>query len=214
MKRFLFVIFFFAFQPLLFGLSFGPFISISQGGTNSAPQVAVAANGNAFAVWSNFPNLIQTAFFNAAINPPTGAWSAPVNLATGIVPQIGIDQNGNAFVAWVSTVSTTANQILVTRFNATSMAFAPFVQLSTSGTNFNPQIAVNGVGVAVVIWQNIPAGVLSASFVPMTGTWTSPIQLSTTTPPANFALDNFNRGIAIFSTQPQGVVQATRIFAP
>jgi hypothetical protein len=220
MKRFLIAWMLVGAPSLLFGLSTGPFIQISlTGGNGATPLLAVAANGNAFAAWLNFPNNIQTAFFNASINSPTGAWTSLGTLAVGNVPQIGVDQNGNAFIVWVSTsAGTGGTQILVSRFTVATMTFATPVQLSTSGTiNFAPQLSVNAIGVAVVIWQqNAPFQVVGASFTPMTGIWSAPVTVFSNTYPATFALDSFNRGIALFNSQSPTptAIQAARIFAP
>lgn len=211
MKRLLIVVLLLLSAPLHCAVNYGPFIQISPTGGNGVPPLlAVAANGNAFAAWINFPNTIQAAFFNAT----TGVWTS-FNVAIGSAPQIGIDQLGNAFLVWVSTANGPATQILATRFNAATMTFSAITQLSTVGTyNSTPQIAVSGNGVALAIWfQNAPQAIVSRNFNPATGLW-SPSLSNVPVLPASFALDNFNHGFLIidsFSGPIQGAIQVSRI---
>ena len=203
----------FSLPSLLFGLTTGPFITISNTGGNSTPQIAVSSGGNASAIWLNFPNTIQFAYFNAA----TGLWTPPLNLAVGSNAQIGIDGVGNTIVVWVS-----QNQIFASRFNVPTLTFSPPVQLSSlGGSNNSPKLAVNDVGTAVVVWLQNNFTVLSASLNPATLLWTTiPISfapttiLGSSTYPAAFGLDNSNKGLAIFQTVPQNIIQVTRILAP
>lgn len=217
MYRFLFIVLSMLQSALIFGLpTSGPFIQLSPTTGNGVPELAVAINGNAFAAWVDFPNTIQTSFFNASINPPIGQWFFLGNLSLGgTAPQIDIDQNGNAYVIWVTTPPSGSN-IFVSRFSVATMSFSIPMQLSTPGTiNFAPQISVNDLGFALAIWmQNAPFQILSSSFTPPPGAgWSVPTPILNNTYPSRFQIDNVNHGIAIFQTF-QGVIQAARLFIP
>ena len=105
---------------------------------------------------------------------------------------------------------------MATRFNLSTIAYSAFVQLSTSGTiNIAPQISMNSLGTAVVVWiQNTPFQVLAATFNPTTLTWSAPVPFFSNIYPASFTIDNFGTGLAIFDTMPGGVIQSATILTP
>jgi hypothetical protein len=219
MQRFLLILILTA-PSSIFALTFGPFTSISPtGGNGNPPLIAVAGNGNAIAVWVNFPNTIQAAFFNGTTFLPAFV------VDTGSAPQIGIDQGGNAFIIYVTLLAPT--QILVKRFTSSNLTLAAAVQLSTPGTsNSSPQIAVSQNGNALAVWlQNAPAAVLSKAFSPSVTPgppffqWSaSPTQIPFL--PAGLGLDATAMGFAIINNlsgippgTPQGTIQVSRIAA-
>jgi hypothetical protein len=213
MKHFL-ILSFALFAPLqssLFALSSGGFTTLSLTGGNSAPQVAVALNGAAFAAWVNFASGgIQTAFFNGS------GWTLLGTLAFGTVPRVGIDQNGNAIIVWVSSGSATAapNQILAARFAASSMTFSTPVILSGGGTvNSFPLLAVSSSGVALAIWsQNTPfVPVVAASF--NGSNWSVPVPNFLPTLPSSFGLNSVGHGVAVWQDFT-GTIQSATISAP
>jgi hypothetical protein len=198
-----------------FGLTFGPFTQISPTGGNGVPPLlAVSSNGNAFAAWIDYPNILQIAYFN---NAPGGGWIAATLAIGASAPQIGIDGSGNAFVVWVSQSQGINNtQIIVSRFTVASPTVPVLTaQLSATGTlNSSPVLAVSSSGIAVVAWlQSQPFAFLSKSFNPVANAWGA---LATVLPvlPASMSLDNFGNGFAIINSQPQGIIQVSRINAP
>ena len=209
------------FQSMLFGLSTGPFVTISTPGNNSSPQVAVAESGNAVAIWRDISNQIFAAYFNES----TGIWSAPIVVSIGTVPRVGIDEVGNAIAVWVTT-SDIVNQINASRFNPTTMTWsAPVLISTTGGINAFPQISMNSAGVALIVWtqsspsrvptQSNPSQVLASSFDPTSSTFSSPPTIFLrNTNPASFEIDDINTGIAVWQSFPSGAIQAARLFVP
>lgn len=182
------------------------FATISlAGGTNSAPQLGVAGNGNAIAVWQTFPNFIQTAWFNHT----TQIWTFFGTLAQGNAPVIAVDGLGNAFILFVNL----SNQIIAARFDAVNQSYS-FTQLSSSGTiNTSPRIAVNTSGShGVAIWiQNTPFQILSSAFDTATLSWSVPTIFAGNVFPATFGIDNFNTGVALINAFPSAQIQAANM---
>ena len=201
MKRVLLALVLTAFSPL-YGASvcfngMPTFLqNLTFGGPNANPQVAVSANGQAMAVWTNFPNQIeiQASFFNGTswiplnhgnvnlgtaltnlgfISPivRTGPNNSTGTIAFGSAPKVGIDQNGNATIVWVSPNS----QIMAARYSGQNLSSV--FQLTATGTsNISPTLAVNQQGSAVVVWiQAASYQVLARSFNSAPGgTWGLP----------------------------------------
>lgn len=192
---------------LLWGVSTSAPVSISSVGGNSSPQIALADNGNAVALWTAFPNQIFVSNFTAT----TGLWSGPVTLTLGNAPQLAIDGTGNAIVVWVTSTS----QINASRFDVATQTWSAAVLVSsTGGVNTFPQIAMNGNGVALVVWLQSTNQVLASSFNPNTFAFSTPTTFLSNTNPAGFQLDNNNTGIAIWQSFPTGLIQTSRIFVP
>ena len=204
MKRVLLALVLTAFSPL-YGLTF-PFSltptppppsifvqDLTLAGPNANPQVAVAANGQAIAVWTNFPNQIeiQAAFYNNGIGVPNGqpSWVYLNNanmgtnipgfasvvrttgtnagtIALGSSPKVGIDQYGNATIVWVSPNS----QIIAARYNGSSLSSV--TQLTATGTsNISPTLAINQHGTVVVVWIQATSYRVLASSAYINGPW-------------------------------------------
>jgi hypothetical protein len=135
-------------------------LQLSAAGQNAeTPQLAVDAAGDAVAVWSrsNGPNHIV----QSATRPAGGGWGAPLDLsapgADAKGPQVAVDGAGHFVAVWSSSTgpSTAAVQ------SATGLpggAWGGPDNLSTSGRNDQPQIAVDPRGDAVAVWRHYEAG--------------------------------------------------------
>lgn len=198
----------------LFGVATTDPVTISIPGiTNSPPQVAVANNGNAVAIWTNSSsNEIFASFFNAQILPFATAWTTPVVIAVGSAPRVAIDQSGNALIVFVTV---TTNQINAVRFDVGAMTFsAPVLVSSTGGVNLAPEISMNDAGVALIVWIQTPYQVLASSFNPTTMAFSTPVIFLNNINPAEFELDNFNAGVAVYQEAPTLEIKAARISVP
>jgi hypothetical protein len=116
-------------------------------------SISLSANNNAAAVWS-VGGGVQIALRSSA-----GAWQAPVSfVSTGDASRLvaKLDAQGNGVAAWARLTSTGSVVEAVTW--TASGAFGQVAQLSPSSQGaFLPDLAVNEVGSAVVVWQVAPS---------------------------------------------------------
>ncbi len=165
--------------------------NLTLAGPNGNIQLAVSANGQAVAVWTNWPNQgaeLQAAFFNGIswiyLNNNTGATisfnvsnffprfvNGSGTFAIGSAPRVGIDNDGNATIVWVAPNS----QIVAARYNKNLLSSV--TQLTASGTsNISPTLAVNPEGLAVVVWIRAASYQVQArSFNPTLGVWSDQV---------------------------------------
>jgi hypothetical protein len=139
------------------GLSWSTPENLSESGQNAeVPRIAVDGSGNAVAVWRRSDgndDIVQSSRLVAG----GASWSTPVNVSpAGIqsaTPRIAIDGSGNAVAVWrLADVGGTIIQS--SRLAAGGSGWSTPEQLSVSGfSSDNPQVAANGSGNAVAVWQ-------------------------------------------------------------
>jgi hypothetical protein len=170
-------------------------------------QLEASTSGNAVAIWteSSFSTQVQAAYFNGT------RWLAPVTIATGTFPQVGVPTSGAAIAVWLNYLNTSSTQIFASRFNPTNNTWSQQVQISSSGINSAPQIAVNSQGNALAVWiQNYPPSVQGATFNASTGAWSGPFTIisgSVTSP--QVTVDNSNNGIVMWFGPTFGIEAVT-----
>lgn len=179
-------------------------ISTNANGGNSLPQIAINnPTGSALVIWQKtFVRQIEAAFLNGV----TKVFSSPIIFGTtGSLPQVGIDQNGNGVAVFVNT----ANQISVAFFVAASQSWSTSFQLTQTGTNTSPRIAVNSVGQVAIIWQTFPSTVQMTSGTTAFSTspiFTTPIVLSQTGGNPQVSLSNTGSGVAVWQNFSSGQI--------
>lgn len=118
------------------------------------PQVAMDSAGNALVVWYQRIGLAVDARSNYYI-AGTGWESATViedSVNAAIIPQIAIDSNGNGMAVWVQEDG--VDNIWVNRYLAgTGWAAAEQIETDDSGHAATPQIAIDGDGNALAVWD-------------------------------------------------------------
>jgi hypothetical protein len=145
------------------------------------PQVAIAARGNAVAVWRRHDganNRIQ-----AAVRPAGRAFRAPKTLsaagrnASGA--RVAMDAAGNAIVAWERLDG--ANRRIQAAFRPAGGTFRAPQTLSAAGQSaFQPRVALDAAGNAIVAWRRNDGAAdrIQAAFRPAGGTFGVPQTLS------------------------------------
>jgi len=117
-------------------------------GTSLPIAVAISANNDAVATWQDVITLRSAA----------GVWQAPVSLnLTGSVSnfQAKLDAQGNGVAVWG--LMTDTNSLVEAVTWSAGGAPGSIVQLSPSSHGaFDPQLAVNDAGTAVVVWLASP----------------------------------------------------------
>ena len=121
------------------------------------PRIAADANGNAMAVWSQSEvggthKRVFASRFSAG-----GDWSAPAPIddptqQDGFDAQIAIDANGNAVATWAQGDGMRQN-IWWNRATGGVWGSADLVEQDDTNSTFDPQLAINGKGDAIVCWK-------------------------------------------------------------
>ncbi len=143
------------------------------------PQIAIDASGNAIAVWwqSDGPNYsIWTNRYNAA----TGAWGTAALIETdntgfASFPQIALDDSGNALAVWQQYDGTNYS-IWANRYSAATGAWgtAALIESDDVGAARDPQIAIDGSGNAIAVWQQFDGtnySIWANRYTATTGAW-------------------------------------------
>lgn len=126
-------------------------LSVTGAGRDvQAPQIAVAGNGDAVAVWSRPVGSIST--IRGAVRPAGGSWQPEEDLSasgeTAFNPQVVLDSGGNAVVVWRHFAVNV--QAAVRRAGGDWEAPR---DLSAPGAGSSaPQVAADGGGNALAIW--------------------------------------------------------------
>ncbi len=174
------------------------------GGTTMSPQIAVSANGSAFAVWQQAAGIgYQNVWANRYV--PGMGWTgeatiqAPASMGGtqnfSSNPSVAVDSKGNAVVAWEQNDGQIDNGTPAPDFgtevyaNRYGGSWSGAVRLSAFGVDFmgantatqgsgNAHAALDDAGDAIVIWNvtvaNTGGKVQAARFDPGAGNWSAP----------------------------------------
>ena len=140
-----------------------PSLLYLSGAITRDQEVASDGEGNAMAVWPSNGNILAR-YYSAS----NGSWQAArvIDSETTLSyhPQVAFDANGNAIAVWgesngISNGATINHDIWVNHYSAGSSSWGTAQRIeSLGGTGFNPQIAVDNSGNAVVVWQQYGVG--------------------------------------------------------
>jgi len=118
----------------------------------NAPQIAMDANGDAIAVWTQFDGAYYNIYANRYVAgegwDPTLAEPIEINKGDANAPQIAMDANGDAIVVWEH--RDIMPNIWVNHYVAGRWGTARFI---TDNQGTNPQIAMDSNGNAIVVWR-------------------------------------------------------------
>jgi hypothetical protein len=163
-------------------------VNLSEAGQNASnSQVAFDSQGDAVAVWQRHNGSQE--IVQASVRPAySGIWQTPVSLSeagqNASAPQVAFDSRGDAVAVWER--ENGSNQIVQASVRpASSGTWQAPVNLSETGWNsFEPQLAVDPEGDAVVVWRRtngISGEFIQASVMPVSsGIWQAPVALSET----------------------------------
>jgi YD repeat-containing protein len=124
-----------------------------------SPRIAVDTHGNALVVWYQNDGVSANTYHIYAnrFNADTQIWGTAQIIDTGAGPstdpQIAFDAQGNAMVTWEQS-NGTAFDIYANRYDASTHTWdsAQLIEGGV-GTAVSPQIAMNTLGNAVVVWS-------------------------------------------------------------
>lgn len=125
-------------------------------GCADQPRIAMNRSGSAIAVWQESDCMGRGGLAVNHFDPGTG-WGTAVRLVTAdlLNPQVAIDDLGNGLVAWQQNGGGSHN-IWFSQFDIGLRRWfrALPVEIST-GDAQNPQVAMNGAGDAVIVWEKV-----------------------------------------------------------
>lgn len=136
------------------------------------PQIALDAQGDAFALWAL--NGLQV-----SVRPASGsAWQTPVKLSADPIEQhIAVDPQGDAIAVWRGSDGVAVAVQAAVRPAASGIWQSP-VDLSSVGKNaVDPHIALDSHGDAVAVWKMYSSQVIQTAFRPAGGVWQSPVDI-------------------------------------
>ncbi len=145
--------------------TWGAAVTLNGNPTRDAyrPQLGVDSNGNVLVVWYEPISGVQSNRYTAA----TASWGGsvavqPIADIRGVLPRVGVDALGNAVAVWSqpSVANASRTEVWGAHFDGAAGSWAVPLKLMTDtaaywpliGTNFEPAVAVNASGEAVVVW--------------------------------------------------------------
>ena len=160
-------------------------VTLSEAGVDAGgTQVAVDPEGTGIAVWDTFPVPPATAArtIQAAVrSESTGAWSAPVTLATigepTGNPQVAIDPHGNAVAVWEEQPVNPGPQYIQASFRPTGGMWSMPVDISLGNGGSKPHVVMDPEGNAVVTWSGYDS-VQSVVRLASNGVWQQPVEVA------------------------------------
>ena len=119
-------------------------------------QVAIDANGNALAVWSQWDGTRTNIWSNRYT--PSGGWSTPERVENNDAgetqdPQVAIDASANALAVWQESDGKRIN-IWANRYTPSGgWGTARLIETNDAGDALKPQVAIDPSGKALAVWS-------------------------------------------------------------
>ena len=119
------------------------------------PQISMADNGSAIAVWELHDGA-RTSIWASHVDG--SAWAAAEMIESGesgnaLFPQIAMAADGNALAVW-DQHDGTRTVIFVNRFDGAAWGAAEPLATDNTGNAYSPQVALDGAGKAVAVWEH------------------------------------------------------------
>ncbi len=129
-------------------------LETDDAGTAYGPQIAVAADGSAIAVWYQNDGTRNNVWVNRFDGT---AWDGPELLETddtgeAVCPQIAVAADGSAIAVWSQNDGTRYN-LWANRFDGTAWDGPELLETDNDGNALGPEIAMASDGSAVAVWH-------------------------------------------------------------
>ncbi len=188
-------------------------VTLSEAGHESMwPQVAIDEAGEAIAVWE-FQEGSSRVIKASVLPAEGGGWQTPVTISEPThesgSPEIVLTPGGEAIAVW-SHYTGSHSVIQTSSRPAPGESWqAPVTLTSTSSEAYAPQVAVNGSGEALAVWEFDDGSelVAQAAARPSGGIWGAPATLSGTGHNAQWprvALNELGEAVASWATEAAG----------
>ncbi|MDG5499607.1 Ig-like domain-containing protein [Marinobacter sp. BGYM27] len=170
-------------------------------------DLAVAANGDAVAVWSESGDLYANRYTVA-----TKSWGTPVsleNLSTSVYEgQAAIDASGNILVVWGQRFNS-VNRVYANRYSAAKEMWSGEILLDEADFFAdNPDVAIDPSGNALVVWfqANAPTvvSVFAKRYTIADDSWSGAVEIETSSVDAflpQVAMDANGNALAVWSEE-------------
>ena len=149
------------------------------------PQVAVGRTGDAIAVWYQWEESVRTNVWANRYDVGTGWGTAELienmDSENAYDPQVAVDSSGDATAVWIQWDGS-LNNIWSNRYVVgTGWDSAVLIETDDAGHASNPQVAIDGSGNAIAVWQQDDgdrSNIWSNQYVVGTG-WGTPTLIET-----------------------------------
>lgn len=156
---------------------------------STTPQIVSDEAGNSIAVWSQYSRTpdgnyqIWVSRYSVVMH----SWGAPQSISGGLsndkVPQIAMDADGNAVAVWTAAYNdNTQYRTMSSRYSKGDDTWsAPDSLAYDDNGDRVPQVAVDGYGNAVVVWERTGTtvnSIWSNRYSAINGAWGTPEQIS------------------------------------
>jgi PKD domain len=157
-------------------------VQIPDSEEGEQPQIAMNAAGDAIAAWTTWTG--STDRVESADLPAGGSWQTAAQISNASSedydPQVAIDEHGNAVAVWEHN---NGGQELVqgAQLPAGGSWQSAALQLSEGGQSaYNPELAGNAQGDAVVVWERYNGSdqIAQAAQLPAGGSWQTAVNIS------------------------------------
>jgi len=127
--------------------------------------------------------------YNWSFTTADGTWQSAAVVETGATsalnPQIDIDINGNAIAVWAQSNGGSVFNIYANRYDASTGMWGMPIEIANELENIlDPQIAMDGVGNAIVVWAQtigVIGNIYANRYDPVTDTWGTKVLISVST---------------------------------
>lgn len=153
-------------------------IESGSAGAASSPRMAFDGDGNAIAVWQQSDGTNINIYANR-YTASTASWGAEELIESGanghaVAPQIAVDSAGNAIAVWSQDDGN--YNIFANRYTASTGTWGTeeLIESNNVGNTVSPQIAVDGNGNAIVVWQQsdgIDESIYANRYTASTDSW-------------------------------------------
>lgn len=191
-------------------------VVLSHGPVTAGPSLAVAPNGEAFAVWAEngvmqvARGFIATALCAAGM---PACWDPPVALspsfgeATG-EPVVAVNSLGDAAAVWMWRERPRGQLILQATYRPVGGSWGAPLDLANGGDlAARPDVALDDEGNALVVWCGVSGG-LQAAMRTRVGKWSPPVDLAPgRASEAQIAVDARGDAVAVWRNETAGRLQ-------
>lgn len=159
-------------------------------GSGLGAKLALDANGDVLAVWTNLLGNPPRYRVQSAFRPARGSWRRPVTISPGggyDPPRVAADARGDAIAIWAQGVrpGECCPSTVQAAFTPAGGAWRHPVTLQhNKGATADVQLALGTLGTATAVWVAVGNRVeVQAVSRPAGGSWGAPVTLATSTAP-------------------------------
>lgn len=176
-------------------------VAINNQAYASSPEITIAPDGNAIAIWAQFDGIWSNRF-TAGIGWGDAELVGPPNTPGSLVPRIAINKDGTAIAVWQQGDGSRVN-IWSNRYTPSiGWGVAELIELNNNGDAEDPRIAVDSSGDALAVWRQVDAtgrsGIWSNHYKKQVG-WGTAGLVETMNSLPDVAMDGLGNALAVWT---------------